>query len=69
MDFNDMKEVDFEKYCPKCSEWDTDDYVDPCSECICDCYRQGTEVPLHYDGPTLVVPDPGTKVKLGLKND
>ena len=62
-----MKEVDFKKYCPKCNNYDTNDWDEPCSECICDCYRQGTEVPLHYKGPLLVTPDPGTKAKLGLK--
>lgn len=50
----DMKEVEFEKYCPKCSKWDTDDWVDPCSECVCDAFREETEVPVHYDGPSLV---------------
>ena len=61
-----LKEVEFEKYCPKCSKWDTDDWVDPCSECVCDAFREETEIPVHYDGPSLVVPEPGTKVKLGL---
>lgn len=62
----ELKEVEFEKYCEKCTHWDKEDWVDPCSECVCTCYREGTEVPLHYDGPKLVVPEAGTKAKIGL---
>jgi hypothetical protein len=62
----DLKEVIFEKYCPKCKEWDTDDWVDPCCECLCEGFRIGTEVPLHYDGPKLVKETSGTRKKLGL---
>ena len=64
---DDLKEVIFEKYCPKCKNFDTDDWVDPCSECICNVFVEGSEVPLHYDGPKLVTPEPGTRKKLGLK--
>lgn len=62
----DLKEVNFKKYCEKCKNVDVEDWENPCSECICDGFRVGTEVPLHYDGPKLVKATPGMKEKLGL---
>lgn len=30
----DFKEVDFEKYCPKCKYGPRDEKYDPCNECL-----------------------------------
>lgn len=48
------KEVDFKTHCEKCKHVDVKDWDPPCSECICEGMRLGTEVPLHYDGPKSV---------------
>lgn len=29
------KEVHFDEWCPKCMHWYTDEYEDPCNECLC----------------------------------
>lgn len=66
-DFEGMKLVDFELYCPKCMHRDKDDWDYPCNKCIPNGARRNSTVPYEYDGPKLVTPEPSMKEKLGLK--
>lgn len=66
-DFEGMKLVDFELYCPKCMHRDKDDWDYPCNKCIPNGARRNSTVPYEYDGPKLVTPAPSMKEKLGLE--
>ena len=42
------KEVYFGHYCKQCEYWDTDDYKDPCDECLSNPGRLYSHKPLNY---------------------
>ena len=42
------KEVDYNKYCPKCQFEKYHMYEDPCHECLSEPCREGTVVPAQY---------------------
>lgn len=66
-DYEGMKLVDFDKYCLHCKYREQETWEYPCDECIPNAARQGTCVPVNYNGPKLVTPEPSMKEKLGLK--
>ena len=47
MDEN-MKLVEFDKYCPTCQNKNTEDSEDPCNECLAEGARQYSHKPLRY---------------------
>lgn len=51
-----LKEVDFEKYCPLCVEADTDEVNDPCNECLDYGVNYETEKPVKYKEKTKWAP-------------
>lgn len=50
MEADNMKLVDFEKYCPHCSHINEPDSDDPCHECLQIPARQYSHKPEKYDG-------------------
>ena len=45
----DPKEVDFAKYCKKCKHFDTQDYEEPCNECLENPAMQDSHKPMHFE--------------------
>lgn len=45
----DPKEVDFAKYCKKCRHFDTQEYEDPCNECLENPAMQDSHKPLNFE--------------------
>ena len=43
------KEVRFDKYCPKCIQWNGGKESMRCDECLEEPTRLGTEKPLYYE--------------------
>ena len=41
----DLREVDFQKYCPTCEHFGLKEYEDPCNECL------GIPANIHTDKP------------------
>ena len=58
-----MKFVDFKKYCPQCAHKLVQDTDEPCNTCLGEPARQFSQVPLKYDGPKP------SKVKYGMPLD
>lgn len=50
---NDLKEVDYHKYCPKCEHHDTKETDDPCNECLTYPMNTQSHKPIHYKGPDI----------------
>ncbi len=44
-----LKEVNFETYCPICKYWNDGDESAYCDECLEESMREGTRVPLRYE--------------------
>lgn len=50
MESNDgMKEVYFEKYCPKCKHTDCKESEDPCFDCLDEPVNQYSHKPVYYE--------------------
>ena len=45
----DTKFVKFHRYCRTCKNYKTEEYKEPCNECLEVPARLGTEVPLNYE--------------------
>ncbi len=43
-----FKEVDFNKYCPKCKYEDLNDIEDPCNECLDYPANEHSDKPVNY---------------------
>lgn len=46
---DNMKFVEFNKYCPTCKHYDTWEVKDPCNDCLAVGAREGSEIPEKYD--------------------
>lgn len=46
---DNLKFVEFNKYCPTCKYNDTWEVKDPCDECLAVSARYGSEIPEKYD--------------------
>lgn len=46
---DNMKFVEFNKYCPTCKHYDTLEVKDPCNDCLAVGAREGSEIPEKYD--------------------
>lgn len=49
LDFSNFKEVDFEKWCPKCAHWKKDEEDDPCNICLGIGGNYGTTKPFKFE--------------------
>ena len=45
----DPKEVDFAKYCKKCKHFETQDYEEPCNECLENQAMQDSHKPMNFE--------------------
>ncbi len=45
----DPKEVRFDLYCKKCRYFDTQDYEEPCNECLENPAMQDSHKPMHFE--------------------
>lgn len=43
-----MKIVEYEKWCPKCKHLNTPDYEDPCNECLNEPARPNSHKPVNF---------------------
>lgn len=46
---DEVKEVNFYVYCPKCKYKKLDEALDPCNDCLSIGMREGTEKPEYYE--------------------
>jgi len=46
---DDVKFVNFYKYCSSCKHKELKDYEDPCNECLDNPARDQTEKPIHWE--------------------
>lgn len=49
MQGNEMKIVDFEKYCPKCKHYKKAEWEDPCYACLDDPVNVWSHKPVNFD--------------------
>ena len=47
---SEAKDVNFYDYCKTCKHRDKDDYESPCNECLIKPVRDGTFVPIYWEG-------------------
>lgn len=45
---NQIRFVDFEKYCKTCKHKETKETWDPCNECLDNCTNIDSEMPIYY---------------------
>lgn len=45
----DPKEVDFAKYCKRCRYFDTQEYEEPCNECLENPAMQDSHKPMNFE--------------------
>lgn len=43
-------EVQFNKYCPKCVNWETDETQEPCNTCLEQPYNEDSCKPVSFKG-------------------
>lgn len=49
MNINNMREVKFAKYCPLCKHWKSDEFKDPCNECLESGMNEETDRPVCWE--------------------
>lgn len=47
---SELKEVNFMKYCWECTYGPRNEKLEPCNSCLEISMRQGTEVPVFFEG-------------------
>lgn len=45
---NELKEVDFEKYCKTCKFWDCNERDEPCDSCLPNAMNVDSHKPVEY---------------------